>query len=49
MAKNLKHLIFIDFAVVHPLQGKVKDVFFSFYQNHVTKPQNMSQKAIKYH
>ena len=46
MAENLENLIFIDFAAVHPLKGKVKDVFFSFYENHVTKPQNMSQKAI---
>ena len=34
--KTVKNLLFIDFAVVHPLKGKVKDVFFFLFMKIVS-------------
>ena len=30
--------------MVHPLKGKVKTTFFSFYKNHATRPQEYASE-----
>ena len=30
--------------MVHPLKGKVKTTFFSFYENHATRPQEYASE-----